>query len=139
MKGILLISHGEMAKGMADSARLFFGDEIEQLGYLCLKEGDSPDEFGAQIAKKADELDTGDGVIILADLFGGTPCNQATSLLGEGRDLISGMNFAMLMQILSDRDYGDVDISEVVQVGKDGIMDLKAALSADEKEDDWLD
>lgn len=138
MKGILLISHGEMAKGMADSARLFFGDEIAQLDYLCLCVGDSPDDFGERIRQKAEALDTGDGVIALADLYGGTPCNQAISLLNDKLDLIPGMNFSMLMQLLSDREYGEIDVPSLIQAGKDGIIDIKEMLSNMPAEDDWL-
>lgn len=75
MKGILLLSHGDMAKGMADSAKLFFGEVIEQMDYLCLHAGDSSEEFAEQLCKKVNELDYGDGVVMLVDLYGGTPCN----------------------------------------------------------------
>lgn len=133
MKGILLISHGDMAKGMADSAKLFFGDEISQMKYLCLKEGESPDEFGIALAKKIQEVDTGDGVVILADLYGGTPCNQAIPLLGEKVDLIPGMNLGILVKLLSEREFMNTDIETLIQSGQDCIVNIKEMLGLEQK------
>ncbi len=138
MKGIILISHGRMAEGMADTARLFFGDEIPQLDYLCLEEGASPDVFREQLEAKINALDDGDGVIVMADLYGGTPCNQAVNFLGDRLELLAGMNFGMLMQALLDRDGGEVDILTVLETGRTGMVDVKAALSKETQEEDFL-
>ena len=137
MKGVLLVSHGRLAQGMADSARLFYGDEIAQFGYLCLDIGDSPDDFGSLIEAKAKELDTGDGVIVLADLYGGTPCNQTIPLLKEGLDLIPGMNLGMVMQLLSDREYETVQVDSLIDAGRRGIVNIKELLDA-ETENGWF-
>lgn len=128
MKGILLISHGEMAKGLMHSASLFFGGEIEQLDYLCLYEGDSAEEFGEKIKDKLEKLDTGDGVIVLADLYGGTPCNQAIHSLEDQIDVIAGMNLGILVQLLSDRLYGTVQTSELIEAGRNSIVDIRDML-----------
>lgn len=138
MKGILLISHGEMAKGMADSAKLFFGDTIEQLDYACLYEGDSPEDIGTQIGQKLNLLDTGDGVVILADLYGGTPCNQAMAYLNDKTDLIPGMNFAMLAQLLTERTCMEPQISSLIEAGRNGIVNVKTMLSEQAPEEDWF-
>ena len=135
MKGILLISHGDMAKGMADSAKLFFGDEISQMKYLCLKEGESPDEFRTALAQQIQDVDTGDGVVILADLYGGTPCNQAIPLLTEKVDLIPGMNLGILVKLLSERDFLDPDIETLIESGQNCIVNVKEMLGMEQKND----
>ena len=139
MKGILLISHGEMAKGLMHSASLFFGVEIEQSDYLCLYEGDGAEEFGEKIKNELEKLDTGDGVIILADLYGGTPCNQAIRYLRDQIDVIAGMNLGILVQLLSDRLYGTVQISELVEAGKNSIVDIQDMLKKQNSNgfDEW--
>lgn len=138
MKGILLISHGEMAKGMANSAGLFFGDDVPQMDFLCLSVGDSPEEFGERICQKVNELDSGDGVVILADLYGGTPCNQAIQHLNDKLDLISGMNFALLVQLLSERTCIEPEISSLIEAGRNGIINMKEMLSEGKQEEDWF-
>ena len=135
MKGILLISHGDMAKGMADSAKLFFGDEISQMKYLCLKEGESPDEFRTALAQQIQDVDTGDGVVILADLYGGTPCNQAIPLLTEKVDLIPGMNLGILVKLLSEREFMDPDIATLIESGQNCIVNVKEMLGMEQKND----
>ncbi len=139
MKGILLISHGRLAEGMADSAALFLGDGLPQFDWLCLEPGDSAHEFGNRIMEKASELDTGEGVIVLADICGGTPSNQTIPGLSEKLDLITGVNLSLLVQLLTEREYGQVSVPELVEAGRKGIMDMKAAMAqAAGESHDWL-
>jgi len=128
MIGIVLISHGNMAVGMMDSAKLFFGDEIEQLTYVSLKMEDNPDDFQASLAKAIDEVDSGEGVIVLADLMGGTPGNRAAYLLNEKVQVITGMNLTLFLELLGRRLSGAVDIDELMQIGRDGIVSLNKLL-----------
>lgn len=128
MKGILVISHGEFAKGMLNSAELFMGRQ-HQLDFLCLQAEDDPLHFQQRIMKKVEELDAGDGVVILADLFGGTPCNQALRLCDKRIDVVAGVNFALLLELLSKRMFEtDLDIHMLLQTGKQGIVDAKAMI-----------
>lgn len=76
MTGILLISHGPLAQGLRDSY-CFFNDETYLLDILCLQEGDDPAGFHEKLSLKCDALDQGDGVLILSDIPGGSPANQA--------------------------------------------------------------
>lgn len=127
MKGILLISHGEMAKGMMNSISLFFGD-LKQLDCLCLKKEDNPDQFHDLMKEKINQLNSGDGVIILADILGGTPCNQAAYLVNEDIIVLTGMNLGMLIAIMSSRQGKTIDIDMVLDDGKTGINCLNDLL-----------
>lgn len=122
-----MISHGEMAKGMMDSISLFFGD-LNQLDYLCLKKEDNPEQFREVMLNKVKSLDNGDGVIILSDILGGTPCNQAAYLINENITVLTGMNLGMLISIMASRQGQEVDIDMVINDGKTGINCLNDLL-----------
>ncbi len=126
MKGILLASHGPLAKGMFETSQLFMGTEIPQYDYLCLEATDAAEDFGAKIKKKAEQLDSGEGVIIFVDLLGGTPYNQSCLLLvnPEKVQLISGMNLSMVLEQLGNRLSDVYDFDALVQTGIDGIKDV---------------
>jgi len=135
MVGIVLASHGLMAQGMKDSCRLFFGDEIEQLVACCLASGEAPDQFYERMAVAIEEVSTGDGVIVLVDLLGGTPSNCCLSLTDDRVRVVTGVNLGMLLELLGARmgidDIDDIDVTELTMMGKRGIVclnDLQASL-----------
>ena len=134
MIGILLMSHGSMAEGMLDSCKLFFGNDIENIKALCLSADDAPEQFEARITEAMKEVDDGSGVIALCDLMGGTPANRCVNVLASGRRLkvITGVNLAMLIEILSKRlvcsTANEFDIEEMIHIGKESIADLEALI-----------
>lgn len=139
MKGILLISHGMLAKGMYETAKMFYGEEdLKQVDYLSLMLEDSVDSFDERLEAKLRALDDGDGVIILADLFGGSPCNRAAKQLGESTEVISGMNLAMYMELLGQRLNGHYDLSALIQTSKDNILNVRTSLG-NTAEDDFFE
>ena len=133
MIGILLMSHGRMAEGMANSSTLFFGDDIPQLKALCLMPADNPEEFDERIKAAIAEIDDGSGVVGMCDLYGGTPSNRSVLALNDRFQVITGMNFTMLLELLGRRmsaeDINDLDIEELINVGKNGIVSLNAAFA----------
>lgn len=126
MKGIVLASHGPLAKGMFETSQLFMGTEIPQYTYLCLEATDAAEEFGDRIREKVNEVDSGDGVILFVDLLGGTPYNQSCMLLTEPDriQIISGMNLTMVLEQLGNRLSDVYDFPALVQTGIDGIKDV---------------
>ena len=137
MKGILLISHGQMAPGMVDSLSMFFGKNIPQLDCLSLTPSMGAEEFADLLRGKIEEVDTGEGVVIFADLMGGTPFNQAALQLRDGVDLIAGMNLAMIMEYLGTREFMDFEAADVVEKGRAAVVDGKAILSSSDDDDDY--
>ena len=131
MKGVILASHGDLAKGLLNTSELFFGKQ-EQLVACCIYQDDNPDDFSEKLKKEIINVDTGDGVIVLCDLLFGTPCNCLARLINEGIenfDVITGMNLAILLQILSTRENMDIDLKEALNQGVQGIQDLKEMLN----------
>lgn len=134
MKGIILTSHGDMAKGLLETSKLFFGEQ-PQLKAFCLQATDNPDDFVEVLKKGIEEVDTGDGVIVFCDMLFGSPCNcmariVGTDLQNDKIQVITGMNLAMVLQILSTREAGEVNVQDLLDAGIQGITDLKAVLKA---------
>lgn len=103
MVGILLISHGTFCEHLMKSAAMIAG-EVDKTQAIPLQAGESPDLYGERIKKAVEELDEGDGVLVLVDMLGGTPYNQIGSL---SRDLnvqiVTGMNLTMLMYLTLEK------------------------------------
>ena len=81
------------------------------------------------------EVDTGDGVIVFCDMLFGSPCNCIARVIAEDLEsdkiqVVTGVNLAMILQILSVREASDPTIEELTKSGLDGIADLKAVLKA---------
>lgn len=125
MIGIILISHGMMAQGMYESSKMFFGENIEQFEYISLEADQLPEEFSEKLKQSMKKVDTGDGILILCDLLGGTPYNQAFSLLNENMDILTGMNFSMLLELLAARIQGEINLNHIIDVGRNGILCAK--------------
>ena len=83
MIGVLAISHGKMAEGMLDAAHMFFGDDLPGVEALCFMSSDNPEDFDVKLKDAVARVNTGDGVIIFADLMGGTPANRSMYVLGD--------------------------------------------------------
>ena len=128
MFGILLVSHGKLAEGILDAGKLFYGEKVET---------DGGSEFGDRIREALTELEAEkEGALVLCDLFGGTPANQCVSVLTEQENLkvVTGMNLAMLINVLVERPFmesiEDVNVEELLTIGKDNILDLRSQIDA---------
>ena len=139
MIGILLISHGNMASGISSSLKMFFGSDIPQLETLCLSENTNPDTFGEEIGNKIKELDTGDGVVVFADLIGGTPCNQAFKYISSKMVLLGGMNLPVIMEFLGQRlneiDLDTFDFNSLLDIGRSALDRCELTVSDDDDEE----
>ena len=134
MKGIVITSHGPMAQGILATSKLFFGEQ-PQIKACCLSAEDNPDDFVNVLKDAVKDVDTGDGVIVFCDMLFGSPCNCMARIIAEDMEndkvqVITGVNLAMILQILSVREANDVDVAELLKAGNDGIADLKAILKA---------
>ena len=134
MKGIVITSHGPMAQGILDTSKLFFGDQ-NQMVACCLSAEDNPDEFVDVLKKAVNDVDTGDGVIVFCDMLFGSPCNCMARIIGEDLQsdkiqVITGVNLAMILQILAVREAGDVSVEELLKAGNEGITDFNEVMKA---------
>jgi len=119
-----------MAGGVVSTAQMLYPDS-RQIAYLSIEPDMNPDDFQKEIDEKVKEVDTGDGVIIMADLFGGTPCNRAIYSMNDKVHILSGLNLPMLLTALMSRNSNDsIDklICEIIQEAKEGILHVNEQL-----------
>ena len=123
MIGIILVTHGDFGSGLLQAAQTMVGD-----GGNCCAIGvdvSKPmQDIIDQLKKKVKEMDTGSGVVVLTDMFGGTPTNISLSLLNHGQiEVITGVNLPMLLKALANKDQELGDLAqEIKAAGKQGIL-----------------
>lgn len=104
MIGIVLAAHGPLPRAFLESSGMILGD-LPQITSLSLMPGDSLEGLVDRLSDAVKEVETGDGVLIFLDMFGGTPAN-ATALLSQQIAhvrAITGMNLPMLLETLTAR------------------------------------
>ena len=117
MVGILVVSHRRLAEELIATAELIVG-EIDSCVGLSLDPNLSVDDLRQQITRAMSEVNDGDGVIVLTDMFGGTPSNLSLSFLNEeGIEVVTGVNLPMLLKLAHSR--GDFRVDELARVVKD--------------------
>ena len=103
MIGLVLVTHGRLADEFVTAMVHVVGPQ-ERIATIAIGPEDDMEERRADIAAAIGAVDAGRGVIVLTDLFGGTPSNLAISLMERGRvEVIAGMNLPMLIRLGSAR------------------------------------
>lgn len=99
MIGLVLVTHGRLAEEFVVAMEHVVGKQ-DRIATICIGPEDDMEERRADIAKAIVAVEGGRGVILLTDLFGGTPSNLAISLLEAGRvEVIAGINLPMLIRL----------------------------------------
>ena len=124
MIGILIISHGDLGNSLINCANHVMGKRPEHLVHLGVTIRDDPDVIILNALELLKQLDCGDGVLILSDICGATPCNIATELVNPGRvECLSGVNLSMLIRALTYRDKSlELLVEKALSGGKEGVM-----------------
>ncbi|MDY7098621.1 MAG: PTS sugar transporter subunit IIA [Pseudomonadota bacterium] len=117
MIGLILVTHGRLADQFVEAMEHVVGPQ-GSVATVCIGPNDDMEQRRTDIAQSIEAVDTGGGVIILTDLFGGTPSNLAISLLEAGRvEVIAGINLPMLIRLAGARK--EMDVTEAVQAAQD--------------------
>lgn len=104
MIGVLVLCHGNLGTELVNSMELIVGKQ-KKVCALTLFLGDDVDALRADARKQADLLDEGDGVLVMVDMPGGSPCNVAATLLQrENTHCLAGANLTMLLTAVDLRD-----------------------------------
>ena len=107
MIGIVIVTHGRLAEEFINATEHVVGPQ-KNIRAVCIAPTDK-DERRQDILDAVAAVDAGKGVIILTDMFGGTPSNLAISILSEGKvEVIAGVNLPMLIKLASVRDKLDL-------------------------------
>ena len=108
MIGLVLVTHGRLAAEFITAMEHVVGPQ-ERIAAICIGPDDDMERRRNDIAKAVKKVDSGKGVIILTDLFGGTPSNLAISLMRSAEiEVIAGVNLPMLIRLEGARKTMDV-------------------------------
>ena len=114
MVGFLLVSHGRIAESFLEVSLEIVGP-VKGVQVVSLAEPIDEEKVMEDIRKARKEIDQGDGILILTDMFGGTPANLCFSLLEDPLvEVLTGMNLPMILQILSSRK--DASLAELAGI-----------------------
>ena len=117
MIGIVLVTHGRLAAEFVAAMEHVVGPQ-KNVASICIDADDDMEVRRADIAGAVKTVDTGRGVVILTDMFGGTPSNLAISLLSGGHvEVIAGVNLPMLIRLASVR--GEMKRAEAVEAAQE--------------------
>lgn len=113
MIGLVLVTHGRLAIELVSALEHVVGPQ-ENVATVCIGPDDDMEQRRAEIVSKAAEVETGSGVIVLTDMFGGTPSNLAISIMDKGNiEVIAGVNLPMLIKLGSNRASATLDAAAV--------------------------
>jgi PTS system mannose-specific IIA component len=112
MIGMVLVTHGRLAIEFRAALEHVVGPQ-DQVETIMIGPEDDMEQRRADIVQAVERVDTGDGVVVLTDMFGGTPSNLAISVMNGARtEVVAGINLPMLIKLASVR--GDSDLEKAV-------------------------
>ncbi len=112
MIGLVLVTHGHLADELIGALEHVVGPQ-PQVASVCIGPDDDMERRRADIVNSVEETDSGEGVVVLTDMFGGTPSNLAISIMERANiEVIAGVNLPMLVKLASVRD--ELELGEAV-------------------------
>ncbi|HHJ8853948.1 TPA: PTS sugar transporter subunit IIB [Streptococcus pyogenes] len=135
--GIIIASHGKFAEGIHQSGSMIFGEQ-EKVQVVTFMPNEGPDDLYGHFNNAIQQFDADDEILVLADLWSGSPFNQASRVAGENPDrkmaIITGLNLPMLIQAYTERlmDAGagvEQVAANIIKESKDGIKALAEDLN----------
>ena len=133
MLGIVIVTHGDLAQGLLQAARMIMG-EVPGTSAVALQEEQGIESLQGEIEKALAGVDQGDGVLILVDLVGASPFNVSSQLAAAREDVevVTGVNLPMLLETALQRDSQSFDelIETALDAGRASIHTLTDLLNA---------
>ncbi len=124
MTGILVVTHADLGNALIETAQLILGESPENINFVSINITESPESLRKKIKQGISKVQTDNGVLILTDMFGGTPSNLSYSFLEEGQvEVISGVNLPILLKAINSREKMDMEklTSSIIEHGKRSI------------------
>jgi PTS system mannose-specific IIA component len=101
--GVVIVTHADFGRWLLEAAEVILGKQ-ENCEAMSVDIAQEVEKIVSDIKKAVERVDSGAGVLLLTDMFGGTPTNLSLSLLGSGKlEVITGVNLPMLLKVLSSR------------------------------------
>ncbi len=135
MIGMVLVTHGHLADELIAALEHIVGPQAK-IASVCIGPDDDMEKRREDILDKVGSVDEGAGVVLLTDMFGGTPSNLAISIMDKAKvEVIAGVNLPMLIKLASVR--GDHELSEAVGLAQEAgrkYINVASALLEDNKQ-----
>jgi len=130
MIGILIITHGTLGESLIHCASHMLNKRPSRLRQLGVTAQDDPVLLVPQARALVKDLDEGDGVLILTDMYGGSPSNIAAKLVIPGKvEAVAGVNLPMLVRALTYREQSlQTIVTKAVSGGCEGVIRVPPAL-----------
>jgi len=131
MVGILIVTHGRLAQELLETTKIIVGKNVDHIIPISIGWNDDMADIQKTISSAIGRVDQGQGVLILTDMFGGTPSNISLSFLSEKVEIITGVNLPMLIKIVNVGDRFDLkELSHLIhEQGKKSIYLASEILS----------
>src|SRR5688572_31742998 len=108
MIGVVVVTHGQLARELVSAAETIVGD-LPRFAAVSIGWHEDTNDAREEIAQAVSRVDQGQGVLILTDMFGGTPCNLAMTFLAENKvEVITGVNVPMLIKLAGLMEKSDL-------------------------------
>ncbi len=108
MIGVVLVTHGRLAEEFVAALEHVVGPQ-EQIAAVCIGPEDDIEGRRGDILSAAADVDDGSGVVVLTDMFGGTPSNLAISIMERAKvEVVAGVNLPMLIKLATTRESSDL-------------------------------
>jgi PTS system ascorbate-specific IIA component len=124
MIGILIIAHGSLGENLKECAKHVIGNEPRQLAFLAVDNDDDPNVLLPRAQALVTKLNEGDGVLVLSDMYGATPCNIVSKLLIPGEvEGVAGVNMPMIVRTMTYRHESLMALVEkAISGGREGVV-----------------
>lgn len=139
MKYVVLVSHGEFAKGLANALSMLAGHKEEVLA-VGLVDGDSADEFASVFEQTIAPITQADEIILLGDLIGGSPLTTAMNVIASRQMtdqcvVIGGMNLPLALTVVLMKDALDKEalVEQVLAEAQGALKELKVSTEEEEE------
>ena len=136
MTGLVVVAHFNLGREMVAATELIMGKQ-EQFSAVDIFPDDQVEKIKEKVVAAIKSTNTGDGVIILTDMFGGTPSNISLSFLEEGKiEVVAGVNLPMLIKLVTYREGRRLDelANFITQYGQKNIYRATDVLKARKKD-----
>lgn len=126
MIGILIVAHGSLGESLIQCATHVMGSRPPNLEQFGIEKNDDPCAVVQLLEKAVKDLDEGDGVLILSDIYGATPCNIVSKLVKQNSvEGIAGVNLPMLVRALTYRNGDLAKLAEkALSGGQEGVINF---------------
>jgi PTS system ascorbate-specific IIA component len=124
MIGILIITHGTLGESLLECANHMLGKTPPQIASLAISSKDDPNTVIPKAMKLVANVNSGDGVLVLSDMYGATPCNIVTQVLQPGVvEGVAGVNLPMLVRVMTYRHEPLlVLVDKALSGGREGVV-----------------